>query len=221
MRVAARVLIGLTLVVLSFALARRLGWLSGPRPVAPAAAPETVAAPPQSAPESPPLVQAPVPPAPVSPAENPLLVQPPLVPPPPLERIQWEQSIDDVLMADDDAPEKAQKLLEVYPTLPEAGQVEAVQHLANLLPDTNFTAVTHLLTNALTPQGVLDVLVGDLLNRPNKVKLPLMLDVARTAGHPWRAEAKQMLQMYVERDFGDDWLAWDQAVQTWLKENPD
>jgi hypothetical protein len=216
MRVAARILIGVMLVVFSFVLARRLGLLSGPRPVVPAAAPETVAAPPPPAPESQPLVQTPVSTAPAPPAED-----PPLVPPPPVERIQWEQSIDDVLMADADAPQKAQKLLELYPAMPEAGQVEAVQHLANLLPDTNFTAVAHLLTNALTPQGVVDVLVGDLLNRPNKVKLPLMLDVARAAGHPWRAEAKQMLEMYVERDFGDDWTAWDQAVQTWLKENPD
>ena len=216
MRVAARILIGVMLVVLGFVLARRLGLLSGARPVAPPVAPETVATPPLPAPATQSLAQTPVSPSPAPPAER-----PPPVPPPPLERIQWEQSIDDVLMADADAPRKARQLLELYPTMPEAAQAEVAQHLANLLPDTNFTAVAHLLTNALTPQGVVDVLVGDLLNRPNKVKLPLMLDVARAAGHPWRAEAKQMLEMYVERDFGEDWAAWDQAVQAWLKENPD
>lgn len=221
MRVAAKILIGVLLVVVSFGLARRLGWLSDPRPLEPVTAPETAVVPPPPVPESPPRAPAPDPTAPASAAENPLLAQPPVVLPPPVERIQWEQSIDDVLMADAEAPQKAQKLLELYATMPEAGQVEAVQHLANLLPDTNYTAVVHLLTNALTAPDVIDVLVGDLLNRPNKVKLPLMLDLARTAGHPWRAEAKQMLEMFVERDLGEDWAAWDQAVRTWLQENPD
>jgi hypothetical protein len=30
-----------------------------------------------------------------------------------------------------------------------------------------------------------------------------------------------MLEMFVERDLGEDWAAWDQAVRTWLQENPD
>lgn len=137
------------------------------------------------------------------------------------EQVRADQKIDEVLISDADSAEKAQKLLEALPTLPPASQVEAAQHLANLMPNTNYTALTQWITNALTPPDVSEVLTADLLNRPNSLKLPLLLQVARTAGHPWRGEAKSVLELYVQQDFGDDWGAWNQAVQDWLKENPD
>jgi hypothetical protein len=220
MRLSVKILVGFALVVLAFGLARRLGWLSGNRPASPAVVQET----PVSTPDTPPAIHPPVQAVPATDAapafaDNPALVPTTPIPPPPMERIRWEQAIDDVLTAESDSAQKAQKLLDLYPTLPESGQVEAAQHLANLIPDTNFTAAAHILTNVLTSPDVIDVLVGDLLNRPDKLKLPLMLAVARTPGHPWRAEAKQMLEIYVEKDWGDDWAAWSEAVQTWLKDH--
>jgi len=151
--------------------------------------------------------------------DNPGLVPTNFVPPVPAERVQWEQKIDDILLTEDGSVEKGRQLLDLFPRLPEAGQVEAVPHLANLTPDTNFAALGLLITNLATPQAVREVLIGDLLNRPNQVKLPMLLDVVRTPGHPWAGEARTMLEMFVEKDFGEDWAAWDNAVQTWLKEN--
>jgi hypothetical protein len=94
-------------------------------------------------------------------AVNPLLAQPPLVLQPPVVRIQWEPSIDDVLMADTETPQKVRALCDRPQRVRSGGAAPG-----NLLPDTNYTAVAHLLTNALTAPDVIDVLVGDLLNRP-------------------------------------------------------
>ena len=38
-------------------------------------------------------------------------------------------------------------------------------------------------------QAGLDVLTTDLLNRPNSIKLPIILEVAKTQGHPKIEEA--------------------------------
>jgi hypothetical protein len=73
----------------------------------------------------------------------------------------------------------------------------------------------------LTPEAVLDVLMTDVLNRPNPVKLGTLLEVARTPNHPKAEEARDVLEVYVDENFGEDWAAWQAAVEKWIKENPE
>jgi hypothetical protein len=133
----------------------------------------------------------------------------------------WEERIDDVLTGPEDENLKAKRLLELFPKLPEDGQVEAAQHLSNLLPDEEYSSLARTLTNAVTSEAVLDVLMTDVLNRPNPLKLGTLLEVAKTPNHPKAEEARDVLEVYVDEDFGADWNAWDAAVQKWLKENPE
>lgn len=133
----------------------------------------------------------------------------------------WETRIDDVLTAKGDETQKAKQLLEILPKLPEEGQVEAAQHLSNLLPDEEYASLAPTLVNPQTPEAVLDVLMTDVLNRPNNQKLNTLLDVARTPNHPKAEEARDVLEVYVDENYGTDWTAWDAAVKKWLKDNPD
>lgn len=133
----------------------------------------------------------------------------------------WEQRIDDVLTAEGEENKKARDLIGLLPNLPEDGQVEAAQHISNLLPDEEYSSLAPSLTNATTPEPVLDVLMTDILNRPNGVKLGTLLDVARTPNHPKAEEARDVLEVFVDENYGSDWAAWDAAVKKWLAENPD
>ena len=133
----------------------------------------------------------------------------------------WEQRIDDVLTAEGEENKKARDLLGLLPNLPEDGQVEAAQHISNLLPDEEYASLAPTLTNAATPEAVLDVLMTDVLNRPNGVKLGTLLDVARAPNHPKAEEARDVLEVFVDENYGTDWAAWDAAVKKWLAENPD
>ena len=63
--------------------------------------------------------------------------------------------------------------MELLPQLPEEGQEEAAEHLANLLPDDQYAAAGQMLTNLKTTEPVMDVLMSDLLNRPNTLKMGL------------------------------------------------
>jgi hypothetical protein len=133
----------------------------------------------------------------------------------------WSSRLDDVLGSSEPEAAKADRLLELWPGLPPDGQVEVMQHIANLLADDRFHLLHNTFTNAHTHEEVLDVIMTDALNRPNGIKLPALLDVARAEGHPKSAEAREILEVFVEADHGADWTKWEQAVQKFLKENPD
>ncbi len=134
----------------------------------------------------------------------------------------WEDRLDDILGANDtDTDQKAKKMLELFPRMPEAGQLEAARHLSNLLRDEDYPPLGRYLADPKTPPSVLEELMTDVLNRPNSMKLPLLLDVASNPDHPKAAEAKETLELYLEEDYGTNWNVWKQKVDEQVKENPD
>ncbi|MEY2465616.1 MAG: hypothetical protein QOD03_137 [Verrucomicrobiota bacterium] len=133
----------------------------------------------------------------------------------------WEETVDDILASDGEDSAKVKQLLEMFPKLSEDGQVEVAQHLSNLVDDADYAPVAELLKNAKLPEPVLDVLMGDVLNRPNASKLPLLLEVARTPDHAKAEEARDLLELYLDENYGTDWAKWQEKTKEWLKQNPD
>ena len=133
----------------------------------------------------------------------------------------WEDRIDQILTADGDTSLKAKQMLEMFPHLPEAGQVEVSKHLSNLVPNDDYAPLARILADPQVPAEALDTLMADVLNRPNSLKLPALLEVVRTPGHPKSTNAKEVLGFLLEADYGDDWDKWQEKVGAWLKENPD
>jgi hypothetical protein len=135
----------------------------------------------------------------------------------------WEDRLNDILGAtDQDEAAKAKQLLEMFPRLPEDGQVEVAQHLANLTEDKDFARLGAYLTAPATPEPVVEVLLADTLNRPNSVKLPILLGVAQACPDPKTAgEAREVLALFLDEDYGTDWATWQTKLQQWLTENPD
>jgi hypothetical protein len=130
----------------------------------------------------------------------------------------WEEKLDDILGSDGDDTNKVKQLFELFPRLPEDGQTEVAQHLSNLVPDEDYAPLGQLLGNAKLPESVLDALMSDLLNRPNSVKLPELLQVAQTPDHAKADEAKDLLELYLDEN---DPAKWPQKMKDWLKDNPD
>lgn len=146
--------------------------------------------------------------------------------PPPLSGVAPELVADFPRQLDklfDDGLEDAQitqRLLSMMPQLVSSNQVQAAEVLVDLVPDESYSALIPLLTNALSNAEVLDVLMGDLLSRPDATQLPLLWEMARTPDHPRRIEAKEYLALFLEEDYGNDWGQWARAVQKFLNENP-
>ena len=177
---------------------------------------------PEPAPVPPPRPMRPVPPATAVAPPVASTPTPTPTPPPAAGLIKdWEERIDKILTTEGTESAKSKELLEMLPNLPEDGQVEAAQHLSNLLADEEFKLLTPTFTNAAVAESVLDVLMTDVLNRPNQLKLPALLDVAQIPNHPKAEEARDILEVFVDENYGQDWAAWKAAVDKWLKENPD
>lgn len=133
----------------------------------------------------------------------------------------WEDKLDDILGSEGEDTNKVKELFEMFPRLPKEGQVEVAQHLSNLVEDDAYAPLGKLLLDPKMPEDVLDILMADLLNRPNTVKLPMFLDIARTPDHAKAGEAKDLLELYLDEDYGTDWDKWQKKMGDWLKENPD
>lgn len=139
----------------------------------------------------------------------------------------WEDKMSEVFDADIDTTEMARRFLDLLPKFPPAGQKELVEHLSNLLDDEDYPKLGQYLTNTSMAPIVLDALMSDAMDRPDSMKLPLFLEVARNPEHPKAAEAKETLEMYldeyvdVDETLGDDWTVWENKLKEYLADNPD
>ena len=132
----------------------------------------------------------------------------------------WEKQREEILRSSAPAAEKAERLLPLLPLLAGEEQQEATRHTINLLSDDHFLAAAGCFTNASAPTNVQSLFMAELLNRPEKVKLPLSLALARNPDHPCAAAAKKLLELYLGEDLGTNWPAWEAAVQAKLPSNP-
>lgn len=133
----------------------------------------------------------------------------------------WEDNVEAILLTETNANAKADEMLQLFPRLPEEGQREVAQYLSGMLADTNYAALGQYLTNATTSEPVLDILLAGLLNRPSMVKLPWLLEMAEDAQNPRSEQAYDLLQVFLEQDYGNDWSRWQASISSWLKDNPD
>jgi hypothetical protein len=132
---------------------------------------------------------------------------------------QWHQALEDVLVSEGEPEQKADRLLNMMPHLNAEAQVEVSQHLVNFVMDDHYEKVAQIVTNAATPEAVSSVFLTDLLNRNDGLKLPLLLSVAKNQEHPKHEEAQNLLELFIQENYGTDWNKWDQAVTNWLAQN--
>lgn len=133
----------------------------------------------------------------------------------------WQTGVSDVFVSGASPSEQARSLLAQFPNLPPAGQFEVAHHICNLLPDDSYSTWASYLTNwTLTPE-VHSVIYADLMQRPNSIKLPMLLQLARSPSSPKAADAAQVLRATLREDHGSDWSTWRARIQAWLKANPD
>jgi len=132
----------------------------------------------------------------------------------------WQPVISQALTSSASTADQAKNLLAQFPNLPPAGQFEAAHHISNLLPDESFGEWAGYLTNSSIPMNVRGVIYADLMRRPNAIRLPTLVQVARSSA-PQALNAAQFLRATVREDYGTDWNEWSLRVQEWLKSHPD
>jgi hypothetical protein len=149
---------------------------------------------------------------------SPAVPQPELPPVPdqPAPMLPWEKQIEQALRTNSTEQQTAQALINLLPTFPEEGRVEAAQHISNLIEDKDYQKVLPLFKNAALGEPALSVFMTDIMNRSDEVKLPALLEIAKMPNHPFREEAQSDLQIFLDHDYGNDWSKWGAAVQQYL-----
>jgi hypothetical protein len=125
----------------------------------------------------------------------------------------WEDSINKLLESNDDNNKVAAAMAALMPSLPVEGQIEAVQHVVNLLEDDQYELAGRLLLNPSLHPDVREIMFADLLNRASAVRLPALLALLGMPGHPLHNEARDHLRDAVGSDLGGNPAAWNAAVQ--------
>jgi hypothetical protein len=176
---------------------------------------------------SPPLtgVEAPVAPR----VSQPLIVAPPrtipdtTMEPTMLDSRTWGDKLEDILLRGTDkgsgVNDKSDGILALMSNAPPEALPELSQHLVNMTQDDHYDGLAGLLTNANTQPDVATVLFNDLLNRRNTLKLPMLLAIAQNDDHPYKGQAKDMLELFIQTDYGTNWSQWSGAVDSWLQQN--
>jgi len=129
--------------------------------------------------------------------------------------------MSEVLSSSASSSAKAQSLVTVFPQLPATAQPGAANHIVNLLPDSAYPSFATQLTNANASAAVRAVIYADLLHRPNALKLPWLLAMARSAGVAQATEAAASLQATLREDHGTNWDAWSERIGRWLQAHPE
>ena len=131
----------------------------------------------------------------------------------------WEENVEAILNSPTRQEQKTAALLEIFPRLPESGQAEVAATLAPMLPDARFAELGQYLTNGTTAEPVMDVLLSGLLSRPDAIKLPWLLEIARNQGNPRSPDAVYLLQTMLDQDNGRNWALWQASVERFLQDS--
>lgn len=145
----------------------------------------------------------------------------PLAPLPAIAVTNWTEQAEAVFGAETSPTDQAITLLAMFPNLPPEEQTEAAHHVSRLLPDIYFGALGLQLTNSATAPTARRAIFADLLTRPNGIKLPWLCELARTAEESQAEEALFFLRAHFQTDYGQDWVAWRNHINTWIAQHPD
>jgi hypothetical protein len=129
--------------------------------------------------------------------------------------------LSEVLGSSVSSSAKAQSLVTIFPQLPAVAQPGAAHHIVNLLPDNAYPSFATQLTNVNATAEVRAVIYADLLHRPNALKLPWLLAMARSPGVAQATEAAALLQATLREDHGTNWDAWSERISAWLQAHPE
>ena len=136
----------------------------------------------------------------------------------PVPQEEWEVKLEKIVHSALEMEEIADRLIVLFPTLPATGKEEAAQHIGDNVSDQNYAKIRPLTVDAGLGEEVLDVFYTDLGNRDEKIRLPVLLDIAKNTRHPFHTEAAEELSLILDTEPGQDFARMDTIITAYLKQ---
>ncbi|MEN3941673.1 hypothetical protein WJU23_10305 [Prosthecobacter sp. SYSU 5D2] len=141
--------------------------------------------------------------------------------PMPVPQEDWEVRLEKIVHSALEMEDIADRLIVLFPTLPVRGKEDAAQHICDNVSDETYAKMRPLTVDAGLGEEVLDVFYTDLGNRDERVRLPVLLEIAKNTRHPFRTEAAEELTFILDTDPGKDFARMEAAMISYLKELED
>ncbi|MDX2079206.1 MAG: hypothetical protein SFU53_00330 [Terrimicrobiaceae bacterium] len=130
----------------------------------------------------------------------------------------WQRDVERILTSQNVATAPA--LFAAMPKLPVQAIRQYLPRALDLCEDEEFRHAERIYFNTGMPRFVAESIFDDALNRPDDIKLPLLAKTAMSPNHPMAAQARELLEVYLELAPGRaPEVPWDLAVKKYLEEN--
>jgi hypothetical protein len=141
---------------------------------------------------------------------------------PPLElqqgELEWEARVRRI--RENPALDKRAQVTELLRLLsgglPEEALESVAEEAVRGLENKDYAKATGLLVNPQTHGRVHAVLFADLVERPDPIRLPGLLAVAKVQGHPFGKVAAEDLELFLGINHGGNWARWEEAIRLFL-----
>lgn len=117
--------------------------------------------------------------------------------------------------------EKVERFLQLFPGLPEDGKKIALDYATQLITDDDYPRQRSRLLQLAHSDELREVVMLDMLTRDDSIKMLSLVELMKTPSQVTRAEAREILEAFLEKDYGDDPKQWDVPVRQWIAENQD
>jgi len=97
----------------------------------------------------------------------------------------------------------------------------AVEQATKLMSDKQFKQLKPQLMglNDTGSEDMQETILRDILTRAENVRMPALVDLLRRPPYQGQQEIREILEAYVDVDYGTDIPKWDAAVHKWLIDN--
>lgn len=137
-------------------------------------------------------------------------------------RTSEEDNIIKLASADQmDRTARAERLLQMAAGAqdPDAKQM-AVEYAAELIRDNSYLNYRGQMFQIANTPELREVVMDDALTRGEDVRLPTLVEMLKLPlTEAERSDIREVLEAYVDKDYGPDAGAWEAPVQQWVKEN--
>jgi hypothetical protein len=131
----------------------------------------------------------------------------------------FEKEIIAIAKGPGDDLTKVETLLSRFPVLNEEGKLLAMEYAASLIPDKEYARYKPRLFALAANAELKDAVLTDVLSRDDTLRFTTLVEILRQPPSKATDEVKEILTAYLDKDYGADPNAWDQAVRKFLAEN--
>lgn len=87
--------------------------------------------------------------------------------------------------------------------VPAARREDCIQRALNLIPDENIMLLAGVLMDKTLPREIIETVYGDILNRDESVKKPILLQILKDRSHPCYSDTAWILEVTGEAELRD------------------